>query len=64
MRQRNTDTNSKCNPNGDCHPDTNADIYPDCNPDAQTSAITQTSPDVAASANTAMSVRFVIRRQV
>ena len=64
LRQRNTDTHSKCNPNGNCHPDTNANIYADCNPDAQTRAITQTSPYSAASANTAKSVRFVIRRQV
>ena len=66
MRQRNTDTNSKCNANGNCHPDTNANtnIYADCNPDAQTRAITQTSPESAASANTAKSVRLIIRRQV
>ncbi len=62
MRRRNPNADTKCN--GNCDPDTNADIYPDSNLDAQTSAITQTSPDVAASANTAKSVRLVIRRQV
>ena len=58
MRQRNTDTN--------VHnvPDTNANIYADCNPDAKTYANTQASPESAASANTAKSVRLVIRRQV
>ena len=52
----NTDTNSKCNANGN--------IYADCNPDAQTCSNTQTSPESAASANTAKSVRLIIRRQV
>jgi hypothetical protein len=56
MCRRNTNTNSKCNANGN--------IYADCNPDAQTCSNTQASPESAASANTAKSVRLIIRRQV
>ena len=56
MWRRNTNSNSKCNANGN--------IYADWHPDAQTCSNTQASPESAASANTAKSVRLIIRRQV
>ena len=62
MRQRNT--NSKCNANGNCHPDTNANIYAVRNSDTQTYAITQTSPDAAASPNTSKVLTVPVVRAI